>query len=184
MNEASWIRLLKVYNTELQWDCIQIMISDNDTLEKNAAKLLYCLIWKFIYFNNSEQGLHLCILTDLIKQVFQLTHNKLSHSEYICTHEYLTQDLYIHNLLKQLHDFIRYSSQCQLNQTPQHTLYKLMQSILSLLQPFYTITLNFILGLSISVKVYNTVMSVTDKFSKAFTFVSDKIIWEGKKWAV
>ena len=44
MNEVFQIRLLKVYNTESQWDCIWTMILDNDTLERNAAKLLYCLI--------------------------------------------------------------------------------------------------------------------------------------------
>ena len=31
---------------------------------------------------------------------------------------------------------------------------------------------------------YNTVMSVTDKFSKAVTFIFEKITWEGKEWAV
>ena len=184
LNEAFWIRLLEVYNTESQWDCIQIIISDNDTLGENTVKLSYCLVWKLIYFDNSEQSLCLCIFTDLIKEVFQLTHNELSHSGYVCTHKHLTQDLYIHNLLKQLHDFIRYCPQCQLNQTPQHTLYELMQSILSLLQPFYTITLNFILGLSTSLEGFNNIMSVTDKFSKAVTFILDKITWGEKKWAV
>ena len=160
------------------------MISDNNTLEENAVKLLYCLIWKLIYFNNSEQGLCLCISADLIKEVFQLAHNKLSHSEYAHMYKHLTQGLYIYNLLKQLYDFIRYCSQYQLNQTLWHIFYKLIQSILSLLWLFHTITLNFILSLSISVKVYDTVMSVTDKFSKAVTFVPDKIIWEGKKWVI
>ena len=46
------------------------MISDNDTLEENAVKLSYCLVWKLIYFNNSEQDLYLCISADLIKEVF------------------------------------------------------------------------------------------------------------------
>ena len=89
MNEAFWTRLLGVYNVELQWNCIQTMISDNDALEKNTVKLLYCLIHKLIYFNNSEQGLYLCISISLIKEVFQLTYNKLSHSEYVCMHKHL-----------------------------------------------------------------------------------------------
>ena len=44
INKTFWIRLLKAYKTESQWDCIQIMISDNDTLEENAVKLSYCLV--------------------------------------------------------------------------------------------------------------------------------------------
>ena len=110
MNKAFWIRLLKAYETESQWDCIQKMILNNNTLEENAVKFLYCLIWKLIYFDDSEQGLHLCIFTDLTKEVFQLTHDELRHSEYVCTHKCLMQGLYIHNLSKQLHEFIQYCS--------------------------------------------------------------------------
>ena len=106
INKAFWIKLLKAYNIELRWDWIQKMISDNDTLENNTVKLLYCLIWKLIYFNNSEQGLHLCIPHNLTKEVFQLAHNELDYLRYAHTHECLMQGLYIHNLLKQLHNFI------------------------------------------------------------------------------
>ena len=70
INEAFWTRLLEVYETESQWNCIKTMILNNDTLRENTAKILYCLIWKLIYFNDFEQGLCLCILTDLIKKVF------------------------------------------------------------------------------------------------------------------
>ena len=91
------------------------------------------------------------------------------------------QDLYIHNLLKQLHEFIQYCLQYQLNQTLHYLLYDSMQSILSSSQLFHIISLNFILELSTSTEAFNTVMSVTDKFSKAVTFVSEKITWKGKK---
>ena len=59
-----------------------------------------------------------------------------------------------------------------------------MQSILSLSQSFHTIILNFILGLLTSVEGFNNVMLINDKFSKAVIFVSEKIIWEEKKWAL
>ena len=49
-----------------------------------------------------------------------------------------------------------------------------MQPILSPLQPFHTITLDFILGLPTTVEGFDTVMSVTDKFSKAVTFIPGK----------
>ena len=90
--------MLKAYNTKSQWNCIQKTISDNNTLRENAVKFLYWLIQKLIYFNDSESDLCLCISTDIIKEVFQLTHDRLRHSEYVYTHECLMQDLYIHNL--------------------------------------------------------------------------------------
>ena len=58
------------------------MISDNDALEENAVKLPYHLIQKLIYFDDPEQGLCLCILTGLTKEVFQLAHDELGHPGY------------------------------------------------------------------------------------------------------
>ena len=118
MNEAFRTRLLEAYNAEPQWDRIQTMISDNDLLGENAVKLPYRLVQKLIYFDDPEQGLRLCIPQGLTKEVFQLAHDELGHPGYACMHERLTQGLYIYNLLKQLHDFIRHCPQCQLNQTP------------------------------------------------------------------
>ena len=44
MNKAFQIKLLEVYDTKSQWDHIQIIISNNDTLEENTVKLSYCLV--------------------------------------------------------------------------------------------------------------------------------------------
>ena len=59
-----------------------------------------------------------------------------------------------------------------------------MQPILSPPWPFHTITLDFILGLPTSIEGFDCVMSVTDKFSKAVTFVPGKTNWGGREWAV
>ena len=150
------------------------MILDNGALGENAAQLPYQLIQKLIYFNNPKQGIRLYIPQSLTKEVFQLAHNGLGHPGYAHMHEQLIQSLYIHNLSKQLHKFIRYCPQCQMNQTPQHSPYGSMQSILSLPWLFHTITLNFILGLPTSIEGFDCVMLVTDKFSKAITFVPGK----------
>ena len=137
------------------------------------------------YFDDPEHGLRLCLPTGLIKEVFQLAHNELGHPGYACTHQCLTQGLYIHNLLKQLHEFIWHCPQCQLNQTPRHAPYGSMQPILTPPRPFHTITVDFILGLPIltAPDCFDCVMSVTDKVSKAVTFVPSKIAWGGKEWA-
>lgn len=66
------------------------MISDNNVLGDNAAKLLYQTFQKLIYFDNPKRGLRLCIPAGLIKEVFQLAHNELGHPGYAQMHERIT----------------------------------------------------------------------------------------------
>lgn len=48
---------------------------------------------------------------------------------------------------------------------------------------FHTITLNFILALSISIKELKCLLIVIDKFFKRLMLISDKFTWSTKKWA-
>ena len=91
-------------------------------------------------------------------------------------HKKLTDALYIYDLFKNLHEYLQHCLQCQLNQTPCHKPYEALQSILAPLRPFYTLTIDFILVLSVikAPETYETIMSVTDKFSKAVTLISER----------
>ena len=178
--------LIKTYQAESRWKHIWVIIEDNKAFDENAVKLLYQLMKNLIYFNNMKQEACLCISHNLVKKVFQLTYNELDYADYVHTHKCLSQDLYIYNIMTYLYKYIWACSQCQLNQTSQHTLYELMQLILMSLQLFHTVTLNFILILSVLSlsDCFDSVISVTDKFSKAVTFVSEKKMWEDKEWVI
>ena len=105
-----------------------------------------------------------------------LTHDEMSHSDYVRTHKRLIEDLYLCNLSKHLYEYIQHCSQCQLMQISRHQLYDVMQSILMSSQPFHTITIDFILTLFTTKKEMNCVLSITDKFSKTVTFIPEKTI--------
>ena len=107
--------LINIYQTESQWNCIQTMIENNKALDENTVNLLYWLTKDLIYFEDVKWEAHLCISHNLIKEVFQLAHNELDHISYIYTHKYLSQDLYIYNMMTHLHEYIQTCSQCQLN---------------------------------------------------------------------
>ena len=49
--------------------------------------------------------------------------------------------------------------------------------------PFYTITIDFILGLPKSKEGYNSIILVTYKFSKKVTLILGKKTWIAKQWA-
>ena len=50
--------------------------------------------------------------------------------------------------------------------------------------PFYTLTLDFILALLTSEKGYDTIMSVTNKYTKRLTGIPGKAIWSAAQWAI
>ena len=71
-----------------------------------------------------------------------------------------------------------------LMQTPQHLLYELMQLILTSLQSFHVITIDFILILLLSSEEFDSVMLITDKFSKTVILISEQKTMTAKNWAL
>ncbi len=179
-------RLKNSYVKKPRWSQILKMLNNNNTLGLNAAKLPYELKNRLVYYKDIEKRPHLCISHSLHDKVFKLAHDKIRHSEYAQTHKRLTDALYIYDLFKNLHKYLQHCLQCQLNQTPHHKPYEVLQSILSLLRPFYTLTIDFILALSVikASETYKTIMSVTDKFSKTVTLISERDTMTVKDWAI
>jgi len=169
-------RLKDGYAKEPRWGRILKMLNNNNTLGLNAAKLPYELKDELVYYKDIEKGPRLCIPHSLHGEVFKLAHDEMGHSGYACTHERLTDALYIYDLFKNLHEYLRHCPQCQLNQTPCHKPYGALQPILSPLRPFHTLTIDFILALPVikAPETYKTIMSVTDKFSKTVTLISGR----------
>jgi len=179
-------RLKNNYTKEPRWGRILKMLNNNNTLGLNAAKLPYELKDGLVYYKDIEKGPRLCIPHSLHGEVFKLAHDEMKHSEYACTHERLTDALYIYDLFKNLHEYLQHCPQCQLNQTPCHKPYGALQPILSLLRPFHTLTIDFILALSVTKasETYETIMSVTDKFSKAVTLIPERNTMTAEDWAI
>lgn len=130
--------------------------------------------------------MRLCIPSSMEGEVFKLAHDEMGHPGYTRTHERLTSNLYIFGMASKLHEFIRHCPHCQLNQTPRHKPYGSLQPILTPSKPFHTITIDFILALPPTrlPEEFDCAMSVTDKFSKAVTFLPGKTTWGAKDWAI
>ena len=82
------------------------IVRDNKTLKKNAIKLSYRIVDKLLYFNNNEKRFYLYILLALKIEIFKLTYNKIRYLKYARTHERLTKELYIFDIIIKLHEFI------------------------------------------------------------------------------
>ena len=184
VSEAFRKRLLDGYHNEPRWSRIIDIVNANEELGDNAATLPYQVVDGLLYFNDDEKGLRLCIPSTMESEVFQLAHDEMGHPGYARTHERITQGLYLHGLSAKLHEFIRHCPQCQHNQTPRHRPYGSLQPIFCPARPFHTLTIDFILALPETVDGLDCIMSITDKFSKALTFIPGKATYTSKDWAI
>ncbi len=179
-------RLLDGYQ-EPRWARVRNLIQQNESLEENAAKMPYKIVDDLLYFDDDERGLRLCVPSAMEAEVFKLAHDEMGHPGYARTHERLTEGLYIFNMATKLHEFIRHCPHCQLNQTPRHKPYGSLQPILTPARPFHTLTIDFILALPKSLPLpdeCDCALGVTDKFSKAITYIPGKSTWGAKEWAI
>ena len=154
------------------------IVRDNKALKENVAKLSYRVVNNLLYFDDNERNLRLYISSSIKEEVFKLTHNEISYLEYVYTHERLTSNLYIFEIINKLHKFIRHYPHYQLNQTSRYQSYEFLQSILTSFKSFHIIIINFILTLLPTrlPEKFDCVISVTNKFSKTVTFLSGKTI--------
>ena len=178
-------RLLEGYQQEPRWTKVIATVEANNDLGTNAAKLPYQLVDDLLYFNDPdpERGLRLCLPTSMEAEVFKLAHDEMGHPGYARTHERLTGSIYVYNLATKLHEYLRHCPHCQLHQTPRHAPYGSLQPIYTPSRPFHTITIDFILALPKASTGEDCAMSLTDKFSKALTFIAGEIRWNGTQWA-
>lgn len=163
-------RVQEGYEKDPRWKRIKDMLEDNDAMEDNAARMPFEIEHDLLYYQDPfGTGARLCVPDhgSLIKEVFQLAHDEAGHPGYARTHERRIQTLYIHRLPQRLHEYLRYCPRCRLNQTPRHKRYGYLQPILSPPEPYYSITIDFILTLPKSQPFnYDCMLTVTDKFSK------------------
>ena len=115
-----------------------------------------------------------------------LAHDFMNHFDYAYIHEWLTDILYLLNLLKHLYDYIHHCSQCQYMQTSRHKFYESMQVIFTFSWSFHILIINFILVLLISLSLdnYDIILLVISKFSKTVIFIFKWKIMTAKNWVI
>ncbi len=173
------------YAEEPKWERILRMLERNNALGPDAARLPYEIRDGLIFYKDLEKGPRLCIPKSLYGRMFKIAHDDIGHPGYARTHERLTDSLYLYDLSKNLHEYIQHCPQCQLSQTPRHKPYGALQPIITPPRPFHTLTIDFILALPLSKPdKYNTIMSVTDKFSKAITLIPGRDTMTAEDWAI
>ena len=175
------------YAQESAWQKVVKVLDANDHYE--AAKLPFekdedGIIWRI----DDKTGDHaftprrLCIPDACVKTFFDIAHTD-AHIGFAKCYEAISQQWYIRGLSRQLREYLRHCSKCQLYQTRRHLPNGALQPILTPPQPFYCLTIDFIMSLPLSPKGYDMLMSVTCKYSHRVTLIPGKKTFTAADWA-
>ena len=184
LKNKRWKRILELLLSSKSVELTTVNSDDTTNSDYRLEDLQFRLRNDLIYYvefvNEREQ---LCIFRSMTKEVFELTHDRQSHVKYHRIYANLASSIYIRKMSSRLQKYIQHCSQCQLNSTKRHSSYEFLRSITSSIISFHTISMNFILALSIISEEYDTLLTITDKFSKRVLLISDKETFDASNWA-
>ena len=179
-------KLLKDYFKNSAWKKIAALLNQQKNADaENSAFLSFYrkndFIFRFDDYITDEHAFEfrrLCIFQQLIADILDTIHDSSNdHSEFAKCYERVFSFYFIRGLSRQLRDYLRHCSKCQIHQTRRHKSYDSLQSILTSSICFHTITIDFILTLLKSRENYDCFMSITCKFIKRVICICDKTIW-------
>lgn len=181
-------RLIDEYFKDSTWMKIKkIMKNKNDTtiffVEKND------LIYKLKNFTTKMNERHvytsrrLCLFEEILKDIFRTIHEK-SHLEYHKCYQILFVLFCIKNLIEKLKIYLKHCHEYQINQIKRHKTHEFLQFIDNSKVFFHIIIIDFILTLSRNIQSFDVVISITCKFFKKMTLISNKTTWFVQKWII
>ncbi|MGD0511075.1 MAG: hypothetical protein ABSA33_04505, partial [Candidatus Micrarchaeaceae archaeon] len=174
-------RLVLGYQDDKAYSKILGQLRANDALHENKAALPFFIDGDVIWHDDDIP--RLCIPKSLIREILRLEHDYQGHFGFHRSFARISSQYFIRHLRRHLRSYIDHCAQCHRFQTTRHLPYGSLQPIDSPPAPFYTITIDFILGLPKSRNRNDYAMSVTDKYSKAITLIPGKKTWTAKQWA-
>lgn len=133
-----------------------------------------------------DNRLRLCLPKNVWKEIFYQAHDCQNHANVDRACRLLRQNYYIKDMHKELKLYCESCPSCEVNSVKRHRAFGLLQPIRSPTTIWEVITLDFIVKLPLSEMlgfVYDSILTITDKFSKAIMLVPGKESWSSKTWA-
>ncbi len=176
-------RLLQAMKINKRWKDIIINIK-TDNMKALFQEDYFDIKDDLLYHidQNSDRKSRLMISKALEEEIFELAHRS-HHVEFHRTYQHIAESLYIRKLSIRLRKFIEHCLNCLLYQTRRHQSYEELQFIKTMNVLFHTITMNFVMMLSISQEEYDYMLIIIDKFFKRMTMISSKTTYTAEQWA-
>ena len=152
--------------------------------QENRNGLRFKLRNGLIYYTNHQDGKErLCVPNALEKEIFELGHDRQHHGGFHRTYDRIAGSIYLRNLVKHLRSYIEHCPECELNQTRRHKPYGSLIPIDRPGIPFHTIAMDFIVSLPVTATGLDSLLTITDKFSKRILLLPGKTTYSAAEWA-
>ena len=150
--------------------------------EIHKAGIEFSLHDGLIYYTKNNKY-WFCIPSSMKKEIFQIAHNNNAHKEKNRAIEKIWKSFYICHLSSYLSTYIWHCPNCECNQICWHKPYEKLNPIKALSHPFQTIAMNWVLGLPITQKGHNMLLTVTCKFSWKILLIPKITTWKVADWS-
>jgi Integrase zinc binding domain/RNase H-like domain found in reverse transcriptase/Integrase core domain/Chromo (CHRromatin Organisation MOdifier) domain len=158
-----------------------------DKLDDQSQSESYRWIMKLVqgypllFVQKGSDGLRACIPSDLVKRVMQTAHDR-DHPGIENSFARIRDHFYMPGLSSVVREYISTCPECARKRTVRHKPYGNLQPIAPPVNPFDTITIDFIVKLPES-GGYDSILTITDKVSRAVIFAPGKETWTAVEWA-
>lgn len=192
------LRIVEGYQMERRYRRILEMLPlpRNDTENVAKAGIPFERMNGLIFYIENDGKRRLCIPDSCVETVLEMAHGK-SHAG-INRMSYELTDFLIHRLTKRLKEYVQHCPACQLNQTSRSKENGELMPIRTPCQAFHTIAMDFIVGLpevpavspwaldlggESEKLVFDSLLTVSDKFSKKTLLLPGHSTYSAKEWA-
>lgn len=124
-----------------------------------------------LLYHVNDFKIRLTILKALKADIFKLAYRS-HYSEFHQIYQHIAESLYVRKLSNRLRKYIEHCSNCLLYQTRKHKSYEELQLIKIMNVSFHIINMNFVMILSMSLKDYECLLIITNKFFKRLIMIS------------
>ena len=180
----NWLK--QVYIDDNCWSAVWASLQKAEDRDTTTSYSDFQLRNDLIYLLENNNSEWLVMFQSLEKKMFEMSHNLCSHQRFHWAFVYLTSVIYLDcNALRHLWSYIKHCSVCQLNQIKRYKSYDSIQLIHLSFISFDTITIDFVMALSEAdylEETVNSLLNVTDKFSKWVLMISDQNTFTAKDW--
>lgn len=139
---------------------------------------------RLLYFRDisrTDKPWRLVIPESSIKEIFQWAHDEQGHQGLDKSYDRLNH-IYIPRLAKRLRSYINSCPNC-LQVKPKRTKDGLLNPINTPNECFHTIAMDFISGFPMTAKKFNSILTISDKFTKIVTLIACNTLDDAKKTA-
>ena len=184
LDEGFKRRVMDGYIQDKQWANVLSMLqrTDDEDDGQSSAKILRFTLNDGLIYHESGR---LCIpnTKDLEREIFEMAHDNHHHSGFHRACRRITETIYMRHLSRRLRLYIASCLACQKNQTVRHRPYGQLIPIHTPMDPFHTIAMDFVLALPL-IQDRDTLLTVTDKFTKRLLLLPGKNTYSAKDWAL